>query len=374
MPQIRSFIADDLVSVADMFHRFLRKKDGAATDDLTSYLRTIFLDYPNTDPDIHSRVYVRDDGRVSAFLGVLPVVMELNGRTIKAAVCSSFVSEDRETDPFAGARLLREVLAGPQELTFGETINDVSAEMWKTMRGHLLSSYSLDWMRILRPASFCLETAATRVSPAFRALAPLGRLIDRTVSARGHGRALSYYASHPDKVDSFTDAEASDAEFAQLARELVNHFTLRPVWSEEDLLTKVRHAKQKRLHGQPVQRIVRARGGRAIGLFLYHGNPQGIGRVVQIMALPGQEQVVIDRLIRNAYERGLVAIRGRTQPGILQAMMGKKCVFLHASSTIVHSRDADLVKAATDGTAFFNGFCGESWTRLIGDSFGEAVE
>jgi hypothetical protein len=47
-------------------------------------------------------------------------------------------------------------------------------------------------------------------------------------------------------------------------------------------------------------------------------------------------------------------------------------MFLHASSTIVHSRDPDLVKAATDGTAFFNGLCGESWTRLIGDSFDEA--
>jgi hypothetical protein len=265
-------------------------------------------------------------------------------------------------------------LGGPQDLTFGETINDVSAEMWRTMRGHLLASYSLDWLRILRPASFGLEIAATRFSGVFRALTPLSKIIDRTISARGHGRALSYYASQPDKVDSFTDEEASDAEFVRLARELVGQFPLRPVWSEEGLLTMLDHAKSKRLHGEPVQRIVKARGGRAVGLFLYHGNPKGIGQTVQIMAVPGQEQIVIDRLIRNAYERGLVAIRGRTQPALLRAMLGKKCTFLHASSTIVHSRDANLVKAATDGTAFFNGFCGESWTRLIGDSFGQAVE
>ncbi|KAA3499717.1 hypothetical protein J8N08_20170 [Agrobacterium tumefaciens] len=374
MSEIRSFIADDLVSVADMFHRFLRKKDGAATDDLTSYLRAVFLENSNINPDIHSKVYVRDDGRVSGFLGVLPVAMELNGRNIQAAVCSSFVAEDRETDPFAGARLLREVLGGPQELTFGETINDVSADMWKTMRGQLLASYSLDWLRILRPASFGLEIAADRFSSTFRALTPFSKIIDRTISARGHGRALSYYASHPDKVDSFTDDDASDTEFARLARELVGHFPLHPVWTEESLLHMLQHAKCKRLHGEPVQRIVRARGGRAVGLFLYHGNPTGIGRTLQIMAVPGQEQIVIDRLIRNAYDRGLAAIRGRTQPALLRAMLGKKCTFLHASSTIVHSRNADLLKAATDGTAFFNGFCGESWTRLIGDSFGQAVE
>lgn len=99
MPQIRSFIADDLVSVADMFHRVLRKKDGAATGDLTSYLRALFLDGSNTNPDICSKVHVLDDGRVSGFLGVLPMMMELGDRNIQAVVCSSFVAEDRETDP-----------------------------------------------------------------------------------------------------------------------------------------------------------------------------------------------------------------------------------------------------------------------------------
>ncbi len=373
MPEIRSLIADDLVSVADMFHRSIRKRDGAASGDLPSYLRAIFLDNPNGDPDIHSRVHVRDDGRVTGFLGVLPLEMELEGRSIRAAVCSSFVTEDRETDPFAGARLLRAVLSGPQELTFGETINDVSAGMWKTMRGHLLADYSLDWLRVLRPASFALEVAAMRCVGALRVLHPITGLVDRTFSARGQGRVLHYYAPRPDKGDSFSDEEASDAEFSQVARELVRHFRLRPVWGEENLLGMLSHAKHKRLHGEPVQRIVRAKGGRAVGLFLYHGNPGGIGRTLQIMALPGQEQIVIDRLIRNAYDRGLVAIRGRTQPAILRATLGMKCAFLHAASTIVHVRNPDLVRAATDGTAFFNGLCGESWTRLIGDKFGEAV-
>lgn len=373
MPQTRAFIADDLVYVADMFHQSLRKKDGAASDDLIAYLRALFLNEENTQSDIHSKVYVRDDGRVSGFLGVLPVAMQLDDRNIQAAVCTSFVAEDRETDPFAGARLLRDVLAGPQDLTFGETIDDVSTEMWKAMRGRLLPAYSLDWLRVLRPASFGLEIATGRLSSAFRLLTPLGKIIDRTISARGQRRALSYYVPFADKADTFTDEEASDAEFAQVGRELVGHFPLRPVWSEERMVDMLRHAKSKRLHGEAVRRIVKGRGGKTAGLFLYHGDPQGIGRTLQIMAVPGQEQIVIDRLIRHTYDRGLVAIRGRTQPALLQAMIGRKCAFLHASSTIVHSRDPDLLKAATDGTAFFNGFSGESWTRLIGDSFGQAV-
>ena len=66
---------------------------------------------------------------------------------------------------------------------------------------------------------------------------------------------------------------------------------------------------------------------------------------------------------------GLVAMRGRTQPALLQAMIGKKCAFLHASSTVVHSRDPGLLEAMTTGRAFLNGLAGEGWTRLIGDRF-----
>ncbi|MES5044248.1 hypothetical protein ABVB72_03095 [Rhizobium nepotum] len=372
MSEVRSFVADDLGSVAEMFHRNLRKKNDAATDDLRAYLRTLFLENKSIHQDIRSKVYIREDGRVSGFLGVLPVAMELRDRQIEAAVCSSFVAEDRETDPFAGARLLREVLAGPQELTFGETINDVSTEMWKTMRGQMLAPYSLDWLRVLRPASFGLEIATSRFSGGLRVLSPFGKFIDKSILSRVSRRALSYYVPLPDRADSFTDEAAGDAEFARLACDLVRNFPLHPVWSEENLLTMLHHAKRKRLHGEAVQRIVKNKGGRPVGLFLYHGDPGGVGRTLQIMAVPGQEQIVIDRLIRNAFDRGLVAIRGRTQPALLQAMIGRKCMFLHASSTIVHSRDPDLVKAATDGTAFFNGLCGESWTRLIGDSFDEA--
>jgi hypothetical protein len=123
-------------------------------------------------------------------------------------------------------------------------------------------------------------------------------------------------------------------------------------------------------HGERVQQAVKSRSGKAIGLYLYYGNPGGIGRTVQIIAAPGQESIVIDCLMRNAHERGLAAIRGRTQPNLLNAMISKKCAFVHTSSTIVHSRNPDLLAAMTNGRAFLNGLAGEGWTRLIGDRFG----
>jgi len=90
---------------------------------------------------------------------------------------------------------------------------------------------------------------------------------------------------------------------------------------------------------------------------------------MQVMAAPGMERLVLERLLANAHARGLAAIRGRTQPALLDAMLDRKFAFLHASSTVFHSSRPELADAAMQGRAFLNGLSGESWTRLIGDRF-----
>jgi hypothetical protein len=52
-------------------------------------------------------------------------------------------------------------------------------------------------------------------------------------------------------------------------------------------------------------------------------------------------------------------------------MLGRRFMFLHASSSIVHTRDPVLLEPFVAGKALFNGFAGESWSRLIGDRFDE---
>ncbi len=42
---------------------------------------------------------------------------------------------------------------------------------------------------------------------------------------------------------------------------------------------------------------------------------------------------------------------------------------LPVASTVVHSRDEELLKAMTGSQAFLNGIAGEQWSRLIGGHF-----
>lgn len=368
MSSVRSFQEEDVDAVAGLFLRLLRKTGAHTSIDLKNYLRTLFLDRADHDAGLYSRVHVREDGSVSGFLGVLPLEMTFDGRALRAANCGTFACDDRDRDPFAGARLLRDVLSGPQAFSFTETSNDVSTEMWRSIRGTVLGPYSLEWLRVLRPAGFMIQAAASRLAP-LRLLKPVAKGVDTILCRRGDGMAWSHYAPHAGKADALLAAPADNAEFAAVFADLVKRFPLHPAWSQATLEGMLAHAARKAVYGERIQHVVRTRSGKPLGLYLYYGDAGGIGRTVQVMAEPGQESVVIDCLLRNAHERGLVAIRGRTQPHLLQAMIGKKCAFLHTSSTIVHSRDPGLLTAMANGQAFLNGLAGEGWTRLLGDRF-----
>lgn len=366
MPEIRPVTAQDLPAVALLFQRLLRS-DGIEPRALADYLKTLFLEGPNYDPDMPSKVHMRDDGSVSGFFGIFPLVMEHSGRTLRAAVCGTFMVEAREDDPFAGARLLRDVLSGPQDLSFTETSNDLSTALWRKVNGHVLPDYSLEWLRILRPASFIVDRAAERL-PAARLITPLLRPIDAWAQRRKSDWAG--YVPETGHADAFNDADVSEDEAAELIPTFLRQFALRPQWDAERLRYMLAEARQKALHGERILRVVRARStGTPVGLFLYYGDEGRLGRVVQIMSLPGREGTVIDRMLRHADSRNMPALRGRTQPALLGAMLGRKIAFVHASSTIVHSRHPELVEAFTSGRAFINGLAGEGWTRLIGDRF-----
>lgn len=368
MSKVRTFESADVNDVANLFQRLLRKTSDPASDDLKSYFRQLFLDGAPAEPAYRSRVHLRDDGSLSGFIGVLPVSMDFEGRQITALDCGNFACDDRDTDPFAGARLLRDVLSGPQDLSFTETANDVSTEMWRSMRATVLGSYSLGWLKILHPVSFAFEAASQHLGP-IRLIKPFGRSLDKIVSRATRKSSWLFHDGKPGKADAFIISEMTDAEFAAHLPGLIRQFALKPNWNQSELEMMLSHGSRKRNYGERFQRAVRNRAGKVVGLYLFYGRKGGIGRTVQIVAEPGHESVVIDCLLRDAFEQGLVAIRGATQPNLLQAMIGKKCAFVPSSSTIVHTRDPSLLEAMTSGRAFINGLAGEGWTRFIGDRF-----
>ncbi len=240
-------------AVADLFQRLLRKTADPANDDLKTYLRTLFIDFSEKEPELRSRVHVRADGSVSGFLGVLPMEMEFEGRRLKVANCGTFACDDRDSDPFAAPRLLRDVFSGPQDFSFTETSNTISTDMWRKARATVLAPYSLEWLRILKPAAFSLVDSS-------RAEAPT--------------RAATPESGPPTVVDHPRD----------LGDAVVRHARLMRTPSSDEFQIQVRHPEA----GQVSLRIVRTAESVHLTVQTSH---EGLRREVQAQ-LPQLEQAL----------------------------------------------------------------------------------
>jgi hypothetical protein len=369
MSKIRGLESSDIPALSKMFQRVFRDPKVEATETLSRYLRHFYLDAPGQDMGMPSLVHIDDSGEMNGFIGVTGLPMVHEGRQLRAAICGSLMVERRETDPMAGARLLKAFLAGPQDLSLSETASEVSASMWQRLKGKALPQYSLDWLRIIRPAGFCVELSRSRIGAA-RFLHPIARQADTVLRRRMQPGDLRW-SGLPGRWNgqgSFKTTEVEAATFAELFTRLVTGFKLRPDFSDEQLAYVLRDAACPRAEGSPVFCKVETRTGVLAGSFAYHGDAGRIARVLQILAIPGQEQQVIDCLIAHAADRGAVALRGRTQPALLDAMLGKRIAFTHLASSVIHTKDPTIMQAFQNGEGFFNGLAGENWSRLATDN------
>ena len=352
----------DMAEVGRLFTRIFEKKDGPAPEALTAYLAELFLDAPDRDAEITSKVHVRGDGTVNGFIGVLPLPLNFEGRPLRGAVCGSLMVDERDGDPFAGARLMRSFLSGPQDISLSETANPVSEGMWRKLRGTVLPSYSLEWVRVLRPMGFALDVAARSI-PLLGVMRPIAMPLD------GLARRIAPGMLRAPENPSAQDREIGIKELAELLPRFVSKSPLHPVWSAAALKRMLENASRKSRYGTFAARAVTVRGGAPIGAFLYYVQPGRIAHVLQVVALPGLAGTVLDRLFLHAEEMGAVAVRGRDQPFLLDALLTRNCFHVHRASSLVHARDESLIEPFLSGRAFFNGLAGDSWTRLVGDEF-----
>lgn len=365
MSEIRVLQSSDIPALAGMFQRVFRDPKAPPGKGLADYLQHFYLDAPGQDIGITSLVHLNDGGEMTGFVGATGLPMTFQGRQLRAAICGSLMVEGRDADPLAGARLLKAFLAGPQDLSFSETASEVSAAMWMKLRGLSLPQYSLDWLRIIRPAGFFTELGMSRISAA-RFLRPLARKTDDVLLGRMRADDLRWSGIPAtwNGQGSFKTSDVSADDFAELFVRLTARYLLRPAFPSAQLAYILQDTKHARAEGEANFCKVEARTGAVIGAFVYHGDAGRIGRVLQILSIPGQERQVIDCLIAHAAARGLVALRGRTQPALLEAMLGRRISFTHIASSVIHAKDPEILQAFQNGEGFFNGLAGEHWSRL----------
>ncbi len=364
MSEIRQFERADAGAVAALFQKTFRNSKGPPSEALVAYLADAYLAHPWYDPETAARVHINDEGRVTGFVGVFPGRFEHRGRTLRAAIAGTLMVERPEREPLAGAKLLRSVIKGPQDITLSETTNLISQALWERLGGTVVPLMSLDWFRVFRPSSGALSVFAERY-PMAAMLSPVARLGDAIAS--GWTQAATAPAE-PAKRLSVADSP-SDPEFAAAILELSQPVAFRPAWSAEMIQWLLRHAAEKERYGTMHRAILRDGKGGLAGCYFYHGKAGGHGRVLQVLARKGDAAHVIDALFRDAADKGLSALRGRSTPELIDALLTRSTLFLHRASMAIHPTSGEAADAIRSGDALITGLAGESWTRLVGGTF-----
>jgi len=364
LSEIRNLAREDIPAVAALFQKTFRKAAAPPPSSLAAYFATAHFDHPWFDPETGSRVHVDGEGRVTGFIGVFPGRFTFGGKAIRAAIAGSLMVENPAREPLAGAKLLRAVVKGPQDISISETTNLVSQGLWEKLGGRVVPLLSLDWVRIFRPAAAGLSMLAER-TPHLRMFAPAAWAGDRI--SRPWTRTW-FGAGELDRRFT-TDTSPGDPEFTRALREVSAAIELRPDWNESGLAWLLDHAARKSRYGRCFRAIVRQNTGELVGCYIYHGKARGTGRVLQVLARPDWAEGVINCLFREAEGAGFSALRGRSTPQLANALIKRDCLFTHRSSTVVLTRNAALMEAVEGGRALITGLAGETWTRLVGDEF-----
>jgi len=364
MTTIRSFKPNDTDAVADLFWQTFKHKQPPAPRSLKDYMRTLYFTNPSYDEHMSSLVYEDQQGRIQGFIGGIPVHFRCKDRKITALVAGNHMVNPNLNDPYAGTLLLRKFFAGPQDLTYTDTANNISVRMWKLFGAKTLASSSIRWIHILRPIPFSAfvmkRHALGKVCSSL--LYPLSRLTDCFYS-KIKFRPPKNILTHIDqcKIDTSTILKS--------LKDFMRDRIVFPDDNEESLNWRLSLASQKIEFGD-LQKCGVLERGKLLGWYLYYVRKGGIAHVLQFVARAKKANQVLNHLFIEAYHQKALAVMGHADLKHITEYSKHNChLFLRNALAMVHTRDPEILSAFLEDEAFISRLEGDWWTRLQGDEF-----
>lgn len=354
MTTIRPLAPGDVPAVAALYERVLRSGSDTPPPLLAPTLERYFLTAPGTDPEIPALVCLDKAGTLVGFVGSAVRRMVFDGRPIRLACSGPLVRDPDPRYATVGALLMRRYLAGPQEVTITDGATDLVARMWSGLGGAQSNLASLEWIKPLRPARFALGFGLDKLKLGGlkAAVLPLAGVAD----AAARRRAVA--------PDGATSEELSAESLAVHCAEFAGKLRLRPDYDRAvvDWLFAEMAALPSR--GALFRRLVRDKGGRAVGWFIGFLAGDGAANVLQVGARPASAGAVLDHLFQWLGGQGAVAVSGRVEPHLFQALGERKVLFKKGAGALIHARDREILAAVAMGDALLTRFDGEWWVPL----------
>lgn len=353
MSRVRRFVPSDIPEVTALRRRTFEFSAHADDVTLAAYIADVFFDGPWNTGESPSLVYVRDNGRIGGFLGVIERPATYLGQPIRIAVCTQFMV-DVDQRGLAGVQLVRALLEGDQDVSFADAANDASRGIWERLGGTVAAVNSLTWTQPIRPTRYrAAETARGVVGRgAAWVLRPLFELID------------SMRASWPEPI-GVTAVPLTPEMMTIRLPEVMHSTALLPVYSATSARWLLEQLSLKRDRGAVRGVALVDSRGLVAGWFIYLANRGGTGDVVQIVADDRNYPDVLSALFHDARAHGVTALDGRASFSIAAALEPRRAHVRRAGPwALVHSRRPEIIHAIVAGDALLSRLEGEWWMNF----------
>jgi len=351
---VRPFQRDDIPAVVELFRWAFQRNGNHAPGELESYFDRAFFENPWYDEELPSWVHVAESGGIDGFIGVQPKRLQFRRRRLRVITATKLMAAPTAT-PLVASRLLRRVLAGPQDLLYSDISNDAGRRVFEALGGSTVMLYSLKWQRPVRPARHAIAWLEARGAPGIvtKLSRPLGSMVDAMLGRGGPLRV-------PPVPEGYVIDDLSLDVLATQLRDVVGNRPMHPDYEVPWLEWVLQIARQTAPAAVLRQRLVRDANQRPAGWFLYFVAADGKADVLHLAARKNTSAAVFDCLLADAWSAGVTMLSGRLEPGMIQAMTARHCVFRRADYwTLVQTREPEILATIAAGQAFLSRLEGE---------------
>lgn len=364
MSDIRPLERADIPAVARLFSLVWRGAPDAADSELERFFESTLLDHPWADPELPSFVATNGD-EIVGMIGSNVRRMTFDGRPIRMVCSAHLVAHPRARGRAVGARLLKTLLAGPQDLTTTDGATDEMRRLWEAVGGSAVHLGALSFVRLFKPATLGLdllldrkgrrvEASPLRLLPGsldrLAALVARKRLVPSAARATAAALSPSFVVEQADDVAATARLRAAYDEpyVTWLFDELGRVAARGTLWRDG--------IARGRLWAESIHR------DGLLGWYVCHLRTGGFCRVLQVVARPRALDDVFAALSSRARSLGAAALYGRLEPELVAPVTAAGCVIRPSDGRLlVHSRTPQLATAVRAGDALLTRLDGEWW-------------
>lgn len=335
--------------------RTFRHSAHATEEEAIHYFRTIFFENPWHDPALPSLVCESDAGRIIGFLGRITRRFQFAGTPIRA-VTPTQLSAEGDASGLVALRLLREMLAGPQDLAWADAATERVRQIWMRIGGEVPAIQCLHWRFAVRPSGSALAgleggfvTRGTRFASQV-----LLRDADRAIARRIRHEAAQLQMLPSPSPESWLEAFRSLAEDALCTADGPAELS----WTLRML---------EAAHGPRAIRsaIAKDRRGKVVGAHMFVAKRNQVGEVIALAARRGAGGALMWALAGEALDMGIRTLRGRLEPRLafeLEALPVR--IVREAPWSLFATSRPDLAVAIHSGRTQFTRLDGEWWLQF----------